>query len=47
MRATEAFGFFLCVLGLSFVADFIAFDIDLNPTEGTPTLFLFYEEESP
>ena len=41
MRATDALPFFRCTFGLSFDADFIAFDIDLKPMEGTPTLFFF------
>ena len=41
MSATDALGFFLCAFGLSFVADFMALDIDLKPTEGTPTRFFF------
>ena len=43
MRATDALGFFLCAFGLSLAADFMAFDIDLKPTEGTPTRFFFCE----
>ena len=41
MSATDALGFFLCAFGLSLAADFMAFDIDLKPTEGTPTRFFF------
>ena len=41
MRATDALGFFLCVFGLSFDPIFMALDIDLKPTEGTPTRFFF------
>ena len=41
MSATDALGFFLCAFGLSFVADFMALDIDLKPTDGTPTRFFF------